>query len=74
MRSCVLRRLARQEQMARAKQQLHDYWRWCEQEEERAFIASYQEAQSRLRLRMAKRGVEGLDLRAAIVSLVLLAR
>ena len=65
----VLRCLARHDQMARAKQQLHDYWRWCEQEEERAFIASYEEAQSRLCLLVAKRGVVGLDLSATIVSL-----
>ena len=61
----------RLKKMSRVKHQLVEYMRWCEQEEERALTAAYQEAQSRLRLRMAKRGVEGLDLRATIVCLVL---
>ena len=56
--------------MARAKQQLLEYWSW----QKREIIATHQEMQSRLRLRVVKRGVEGIDLSAAIVSLVLLAQ
>ena len=57
--------------MGRCKDQLLEYWCFLEKEENRAFEASYEECQSRLRLAMTARDVKGSDLRARLVSLVL---
>ena len=52
-------------------EQLLDYWNWRVEAEERAFVASYEEAQSRLRLAMTTRDVTGANLQARVVSLAL---
>ena len=57
--------------MGYAKQQHIEYWDWMAEAEARSFKASYERAQSKLRLAMLCRDVAGGDLEARIVALAL---
>ena len=57
--------------MGGSKTQLLDYWNHRVEEERAISQASYEEAQSRLRLAMTGRDVTGADMRARIVALSL---
>ncbi len=48
-----------------------EYWEWQVEQEELAFLAGYEEAQSRLRAQCLCRDIEGKDLWMAIVSLAI---
>ena len=59
--------------MGFTKQQYIEYWDWQVEAHERSFLASYERAQSKLRLAMLCRGVAGNDLEHRIIALVLVA-
>ena len=57
--------------MGVAKQQHIEMWDWRAEVEERSFKASYEAAQSKLRMATLCREIRGADLEARIVALVL---